>query len=258
MKLKYFIILSLLIFCAKASAQTGSDTSAAIDGTIAKPIPSPAPARVKPPISGITQGTKHVSGKARKRLQYSTTDKKSQVITDDDDNSLEDSVILAAYRKAQVAYYLAMEKRNIDNQRTYDAVSAHYLWALSNRQAVMNRQQSNGVVIFVLVLILVSSGLVFSAIQFYITLKSVKERAAVKRRLKGESNAEPAPEDKLLSNSGFDQATFKASLTGVEVSSSVLGVIILTISLAFFYLYLTNVFKIVNLDQVKIETSAPQ
>ena len=40
------------------------------------------------------------------------------------------------------------------------------------------------------------------------------------------------------------ETTFEASGTGIKVSSPVLGVIILTISLGFFYLYLVYVFPI--------------
>jgi hypothetical protein len=79
-------------------------------------------------------------------------------------------------------------------------------------------------VIFVVVLLLVLAGIYFAAIQFH---------AGLRRR----DAADPAhPEETELS----------LSLKEVKVRSPVLGVIILTISLAFFYLYLVHVYPIRN------------
>ena len=41
--------------------------------------------------------------------------------------------------------------------------------------------------------------------------------------------------------------TFEASATGLKVSSPVVGIIILAISLAFFYLYLIHIYPIVEI-----------
>lgn len=78
--------------------------------------------------------------------------------------------------------------------------------------------------VFAVVVVLVLTGLVFSGIQFAIALRHAR-------------SGEQAP-----------ATTLKASLGSVEVSSSVLGVIILAISLLFFYLYLDRVFSLVVLS----------
>jgi hypothetical protein len=79
-------------------------------------------------------------------------------------------------------------------------------------------------VIFFVVLLLVLAGIVFAAIQFH---------SGLRRRGEGEV---PSPQETELS----------LSLREVKVRSPVLGVIILTISLAFFYLYLVHVYPIRN------------
>jgi hypothetical protein len=79
-------------------------------------------------------------------------------------------------------------------------------------------------VIFFVVLLLVLAGIVFAAIQFH---------SGLRRRGEGEV---PSPQETELS----------LSLREVNVRSPVLGVIILTISLAFFYLYLVHVYPIRN------------
>lgn len=72
-----------------------------------------------------------------------------------------------------------------------------------------------------MVMLMVSLGLLFSGIQFGIALRSAKHRTL----------SQPT--------------TLKASAEGFEITTSVLGIVILAISLAFFYLYLVHVFPIV-------------
>lgn len=91
------------------------------------------------------------------------------------------------------------------------------------RKRIFEQQYSMTIMIFGLVVTIVFAGLVFAAIQFYISARSV-------------TNLEK-----------FDQTKFGLSFKGLEVSSSVLGVIILVISLGFFYLYLIHVYPIVEL-----------
>jgi hypothetical protein len=90
-----------------------------------------------------------------------------------------------------------------------------------HRQRVFQWQLASSKIIFVVVVLLVFSGIVFAAIQFYAGLKKVtgdKEQVTV--------------------------TTFEAGSTGLKVSSPVLGLIILVISLAFFYLYLVYIYPI--------------
>jgi hypothetical protein len=94
---------------------------------------------------------------------------------------------------------------------------------LQHRQRVFEWQHRSSIVIFVVVVLLVAAGIYFAAIQFH--------RDFRRTTLEGRSE-------------GATPTEFEASLQGVKVSSSVLGVIILVISLAFFYLYLAFVYPV--------------
>jgi hypothetical protein len=88
-----------------------------------------------------------------------------------------------------------------------------------HRQHVFEWQLLSSRIIFVLVIFLVLIGVYFSWLQFRSSLKG-----AAGEQLK--------------------ETTFEASTAGFKVSSPVLGVIILAISLAFFYLYLVYIYPI--------------
>ncbi|MGH7801503.1 MAG: hypothetical protein ACREOW_12920 [Thermodesulfobacteriota bacterium] len=98
---------------------------------------------------------------------------------------------------------------------------------LQHRQRVFEWQLFSSKVIFVVVLLLVSTGIYFAAVQFH---------SGLGRRAKATGASE-----------GDEVTEFAASLKGVKVKSPVLGVIILVISLAFFYLYLAYVYPIENI-----------
>jgi hypothetical protein len=87
-------------------------------------------------------------------------------------------------------------------------------------------------VTFLTVLLLVAAGIVFAAIQFRVGL--------ARRRQDAKENA-AQPDDKGM------VTELELGTTGIKVSSPVLGVIILLISLAFFYLYLVYVYPISEL-----------
>lgn len=100
-------------------------------------------------------------------------------------------------------------------------------FATHHRKNVFAWQLFSTKIIFYAVLILVFIGIFFSGIQFY---KSIRRQSL------------PGADDK------DDPITeFEASTSGIKVSSPVLGVIILVISLAFFYLYLVYVYPITEI-----------
>ncbi len=109
-------------------------------------------------------------------------------------------------------------------QATLQAYYAYRKTGYEHRLGVFAWQSLSTKVIFVVVLLLVLAGIYFAAIQFHAGL----------RRRDG-VDAAPAEETEL-----------SLSLSEVKVRSPVLGVIILTISLAFFYLYLVHVYPIRN------------
>ncbi len=113
----------------------------------------------------------------------------------------------AAYQSALQAYYTYRE-----------AGYAH-------RLGVFEWQDVSSKIIFVVVIVLVFAGIYFAAIQFHVGL-----------RRREQTGAKDEPE----------ATEFVFSLSEFKVKSPVLGVIVLTISLAFFYLYLVYVYPIVN------------
>lgn len=102
------------------------------------------------------------------------------------------------------------------------ALTSYYQYRTSgyaHRERVFAWQLLSSRIIFVLVIALVLTGIYFSWLQF---------RAS----LKGGKGAE------------LKETSFEASTTGLKISSPVLGVIILAMSLAFFYLYLVYIYPI--------------
>jgi len=106
------------------------------------------------------------------------------------------------------------------NERYQASLQRYYEYLFSgfeHRQRVFEWQLLSSKIIFAVVLVLVFAGIYFAAVQFHV---------AQREKAKGEPTQ------------------LEASLSGIKVSSSVLGVIILVISLLFFYLYLVHVYPI--------------
>ena len=92
-------------------------------------------------------------------------------------------------------------------------------------------QLTSSKIVFGLVVLVVLAGLAFSATQFYVDLRA-------KTRVAPTTTAAPA-----------DVTTLDVGLDHVKVASPILGVIILAISITFFYLYLKFVYPISELGQ---------
>jgi len=136
-------------------------------------------------------------------------------------------------------------------------------FAMQHRWRSFNFQYEASIVIFVLVILIVITGLFFSGWQFSFTLKQIKLReqalkiANQKKDLTsmpvdvppvGTETKQPA-ENSSGTNTGIDLNTYlknelEVSTSGIKVNSSVLGVIILILSIAFFYLYILYVYPI--------------
>jgi len=107
------------------------------------------------------------------------------------------------------------------NQAFLDSAREYYVYKASGlryRSRVFEWQLFSSRIIFATVILLVASGIMFAAIQF---------RAGLRRP-----------------HASTEATQIDLSAGSVKVSSPVLGVIILVISLAFFYLYLVYVYPI--------------
>lgn len=111
---------------------------------------------------------------------------------------------------------------NADNQamqqQAIKQYFQHVIESNAHQRRVFRWQLLSAKIIFVVVILLVVAGIYFAAVQFHQGMASGK--------IAGQ------------------ETEFEASLKGIKVSSPVLGVIILSISLVFFYLYLVHVYPI--------------
>jgi hypothetical protein len=126
----------------------------------------------------------------------------------------------------------------VSMQRFYEYRTNGYAF----RSRVFEWQLFSSRVIFVIVVLLVLAGIYFAAIQFHVALSIAKRNtlAAARQAAEAASGPKAPPTDAPLSLA----AELEISAKGVVVKSSVLGVLILTLSLAFFYLYLVYVYPI--------------
>jgi hypothetical protein len=110
---------------------------------------------------------------------------------------------------------------------------AYNIWVNDFRRRTYENQLVQTRIIFVLVLVLVVAGLWFSWMQF-------QHSFHLKRVLKKQADA--TPDDVVPATPAQDEFAFGKD--GIVVKSAYLGVIILAMSMAFFFLYLVYVYPI--------------
>jgi hypothetical protein len=120
----------------------------------------------------------------------------------------------------------------IDSLRQAEA--DYDIFVFKNRRQNLEWQLSSSKWIFAMVMIIVSSGLLLAIVQFVITPLRRPETGS-KEGAKNEKFTLPT-------------TTFEASLSGIKVGSPVLGVIILAMSMVFFYLYVIKIYPITELE----------
>ena len=103
-------------------------------------------------------------------------------------------------------------------------VYAYNVFALKHNREVLEFQLFSSKILFVIVLTVIGMGLLFSAFQFW---------------------KKDSPDEKGTS--------LEIGMSGVKISSDILGLLILVISLAFFYIYLNNVYPVNFEKSVKLE-----
>lgn len=138
-------------------------------------------------------------------------------------------------------------------QEALQAKYKYQAFSYQHAQRTFDFQYWSGKVIFWVVLLIVFAGIAFSAVQFYVGLRHPLDKRAAKGSggKDGEKKDDekddkdapaPAAEDPCVSE-------FEASLQGIKLKSSVLGLLILAMSMVFFYLYLKFVYQITNISQ---------
>lgn len=125
--------------------------------------------------------------------------------------------------------------------KAYRASLDYYETGLTHRTKVFEWQHTSTILIFWVVVTLVGAGLFFAWLQF---------RAALRPRPSKPSSPD-APDVKgtveMVVTAASGVSTVEIGKDGFKVSSPVLGVIILALSLAFFYLYLVYAYPISEL-----------
>ncbi len=118
----------------------------------------------------------------------------------------------------------------------------YYKFGLSHRKQAFEWNLLSSKITFWSVILLVFIGIVFAGIQFYIAM--IRKHPATNKKDPGKN---PEPEATAANQSPTIEqlnTAMEAGPGGIKVSSPVLGVIILVISLLFFYLYLAYVYPI--------------
>jgi hypothetical protein len=121
----------------------------------------------------------------------------------------------------------SLEILSKDDSVLKKAVSDYNLFGLAHRKSSLQWNLTSSIIIFWSVIFLVLCGIAFAGIQFYISMQAAKKA--------GTGKAEGTP------------TQLEANFQGIKVSSPVLGVIILIISLLFFYLYLKYVYPVTEI-----------
>jgi len=132
---------------------------------------------------------------------------------------------------------------NLDPEMRNAAIESmreYYQYRISgyqHRKAVFDWQLTSSKIIFWVVIVLVGVSIYFSGVQFHSALRS-QRNSKPDEGVQSDESSDPA-----ASPSGL-QTSIEAGSGGIKVSSPVLGVIILVISLLFFYLYLVHIYPI--------------
>jgi len=207
--------------------QPDAPNSVANPSPTAIPSPSKTATRLPERESSIADSTRTILHPEPIKPEPIATTPKVEVQRDANaiDPDLERSYI-GALRE----YYSAMNAKNQASVKAFE----YNNWAFEHRKKVFSWQLSSGRITFGVVILLVMTGVFFSGIQFFIAMKRANRR---------KKSDEVAKENEVL------PTTLKASLSGIEVSSSILGVIILMVSFLFFYLYLVHVYPITVISE---------
>lgn len=246
-----WIICLLCLGLSQANAQSvrGSRIREVAPKSIASPTPNPPPPpppspspsvtpnpppSVSPtlPVTAVTKQIFNVEPIRPDPINSPKVETQQPAKTGDDSNAQEPE-LNQGYKDALKEYFSAVRARNQAAIKSYEYNS----WALeTHRKAVFSWQLLSGRIIFVVVILLVLTGVCFSGIQFFIAMKEATRKQQI-------SEASDAQDKKIL------RTTLKASLSGIEVGSSILGIIVLMISFLFFYLYVVYVCPITVISE---------
>lgn len=125
-----------------------------------------------------------------------------------------------------------------ETTKMLQAREEYTVFAWKNRQDAFAWQSVSTKVIFVVVIIVVLAGLYMSWMQFNFAHNMPLKVTT--------TSTEGPPIAATSTNPGIDVNTIEVNTSGVKITSSVIGLIILTLSIVFFFLYLKFVYPIIE------------
>ena len=152
-----------------------------------------------------------------------------------------DSAQTARYRQQQFDLRMDQLKYQQRMVAIYSRKLEYNSQALNHRISTLWYQFVSGLAIFLLVVSVVLAGLIFSYMQFKVSLDAMRKK----------NDADP-----LHASAAGDAppTTLKIGAGSIEVTSSVVGIIILSISIVFFFLYLRYVYPIQEIGKADTKT----
>ena len=214
--MRFIILFLFLLFFSNTYSQDVTQRKILGDGTMVK-FYSNGDMEIRF-AEGKAIVSAYITEEGEVRTEYSSETKDGQEQLDSgEDQDIQDDKRIRAPAEAEALLSADLSQLDDTTRQVFKRARMQYfnyfIEGYKHRQNVFHWQLLSSKIIFIVVVLLVFSGIIFAAIQFYDGLKN---------SLKQTSQA----------------TTFEAEKGGLKVSSPILGVIILVISLVFFYLYL--------------------
>jgi hypothetical protein len=153
----------------------------------------------------------------------------------------------AILQEADAAAGEIAAQQELANAKRITAEADYQAWSLKHAEEAYEWQHTSTIIIFFVVILLMVAGVVFSWIQFrqgmhHHPVAAIASTVSTIAQPASSSADPPQADVEMIEKSAVTE--FSASPQGIKVASSTLGVIILVISMCFFYMYLSYVYPI--------------
>ena len=140
------------------------------------------------------------------------------------------------YLKYEQNYYEALLRHNEFEKERF----AYDLFRFNDNKDSFRFQYIQTWVIFAIVVLLVMSGVYLAYLQFKLDEKKALAQLEIQKLLAKNTVAEP-----LVGTSAVGgETSLEVSTSGIKITSSVIGLVVLAMSFAFFYLYVLHVYEL--------------
>ncbi|MBN8837168.1 MAG: hypothetical protein J0I09_07915 [Sphingobacteriia bacterium] len=172
---------------------------------------------------------------------YCMAQSKTNQLSREDSLAFEKAMSAATTPPISVAYSNTLESK-VDS--TTKAImlkteAAYHEYMFTQRMAIYNWQLVSGKILFFIVVFIVLTGLFLSYLQFKASTAYIEHRLQAAKENPGIGAGN-------LADNTVPASKFEVSKEGIKIDSAVIGLVILVISIVFFFLYLRYVFPIQN------------